>query len=103
MPEEPRYLAYLVRLWLTGHGEDVGCRAMLLDPHSNRQQGFPDLDSLFAYIRRAAQDGATSDREREAEKLEGSMPIVQWLIIVLLLAAVALILCEPVCRGHRTR
>lgn len=31
------------------------------------------------------------------------MPYVEWLIIGLLMAAVAISLCDPVCGGHRPR
>lgn len=103
MPNESRYLAYLVRFWLTGHDEHIACRAMLVDTHSDEKKGFSDLDSLFAYIRRAVQDGATIQRGEGIAIQEAYMPNIQWLIIVLLLAAVALILCEPVCRARRPR
>lgn len=98
MSNESRYLAYLVRLWVTPHGKSMTCRAMLVDPHSEEKRGFSDLEGLFTYIREAVRNETRTEIDGEETEQEVSMVQIQWLIIVLLLTAVALILCEPVCR-----
>ncbi len=51
MTEESReYFAYLLRLWkVSGPGPPVW-RASLEDPHTSARKGFPDLESLFAFL-----------------------------------------------------
>jgi len=60
---ETRYLAYLLRLWVTDHGDVLICRAVLLDPHSGEQRAFAGLESLFAFIREEAEKGT---RQKES-------------------------------------
>ncbi len=51
MTEEPReYFSYLLRLWkVNGTGPPIW-RASLEDPHTRVRQGFPDLESLCAFL-----------------------------------------------------
>lgn len=67
MIEETRYLAYLLRIWVTCHGETVACRAVLLDPHSGEQRGFSDLESLFTAIREAVEKGTQMEKDDRPE------------------------------------
>jgi len=52
-PQSPRlYLSYLLRLWSnSGVGERGIWRAALESPLTQEQQHFPDLESLFAFLR----------------------------------------------------
>ena len=64
MTEEPReYLAYMLRLWkVSGVGPPVW-RASLEDPHTRARKGFPDLESLFAFLEEQTV-GITTDKEQ---------------------------------------
>jgi len=52
MAKQPReYISYLLRLWkVNGAGPSVW-RASLEDPHTSARKGFPDLESLFAFLK----------------------------------------------------
>ena len=51
MIERSRYLAYLLRLWQVGSGQEATWRASLEDAHTGERQGFADLDDLFHFLR----------------------------------------------------
>jgi hypothetical protein len=51
---KPPYLAYLLRIWKTGHKEPGGWHALLEDPHTHQVTGFTSLEDLFYYLRRTA-------------------------------------------------
>ncbi len=67
--EQPRYLAYMLRLWQVGSGEEPIWRASLESPHTGERQGFAGLQALFAFLEeqtRSTDDpGATSDERKE--------------------------------------
>ena len=70
MTTEPRrYLAYMLRLWQVGGGEEPTWWASLESPHTGERRGFPSLDALFAFLEeqtRSTDDpGATSDERKE--------------------------------------
>ena len=67
MLEETRYMAYLLRLWVSSHGETLTCRAVLLDPHSGEQRGFADLESLFRTIKEAVEKETQTDKDGRRE------------------------------------
>lgn len=48
--QQPRYLAYLVRLWQVEDRGELAWRASLEDAHTGERRGFPDLASLFAFL-----------------------------------------------------
>jgi len=51
MPTEPRrYLAYMLRLWQMGSGEEPVWRASLESPHTGERRGFPSLEALVAFL-----------------------------------------------------
>ena len=52
-PRSPSlYLSYLLRLWShAGGGERGNWRASLESPMTHEQHHFPDLESLFAFLR----------------------------------------------------
>lgn len=47
--DRPRYLAYMLRLWM---GSEAGCtwRASLESPYTGERHAFRDLESLFAFL-----------------------------------------------------
>jgi len=47
---ENRYLAYMLRLWQVGHGEDAVWRASLEDPHTGELRAFASLGALVAFL-----------------------------------------------------
>ena len=48
--EKLEYLAYLLRLWRTGLGENVVWRASLQDPQSGQRIGFASLDEVVEFL-----------------------------------------------------
>ena len=51
MTTEPRrYLAYMLRLWQVGGGEEPTWWASLESPHTGERRGFPSLEALFAFL-----------------------------------------------------
>ena len=52
MSTEPgRYLAYMLRLWQVGGGDEPTWRALLESPHTGERRGFADLETLFEFLR----------------------------------------------------
>ena len=47
-----RYVAYLLRLWLSDNAGEPVWRGSLEDPHTGNRLGFADLPSLFEYLRK---------------------------------------------------
>ena len=47
----PRYISYLLRLWLAGDNGQPQWRAALTDPLSGEQKGFDSLEELFEFLR----------------------------------------------------
>ena len=60
--QEPRYLAYLLRLWQVRDNEEMIWRASLEDPHTGERRGFAALEMLFAFLREQAR---TETRQQE--------------------------------------
>lgn len=61
------YVAYLLRLWQVGEGENAWWRASLETPQTAERRGFASLDDLFEYL--LARTGAVSEpRARENKK-----------------------------------
>ena len=54
MPEQRRYLAYLLRLWQTSDGERLVWRASLESPSTHERQGFASLQDLFDFLQAQA-------------------------------------------------
>lgn len=48
------YMAYMLRMWESANGTQAIWRASLESPHTGERQVFPDLDTLFAYLRQQA-------------------------------------------------
>ena len=48
--ERPRYLAYMLRLWQVGSGEELAWRASLESPGTGERHGFPSLEALVAFL-----------------------------------------------------
>ena len=54
---EQDYLAYLLRLWRIGKGEDARWRASLQDPHTGQRMEFASLDDVVAFLKQRMGDG----------------------------------------------
>jgi hypothetical protein len=50
LTERSRYLAYLLRLWQVGSGQETTWRASLEDAHTGERQAFGGLDDLFRFL-----------------------------------------------------
>ena len=58
------YFSYLLRLWShAGRGESGNWRASLESPTTHEQQHFPDLESLFAFLRTMTERELAADQE----------------------------------------
>jgi hypothetical protein len=49
-PEQPGYLAYLLRLWQVNDEGKPVWRASLESPHTGERHGFANLELLFAFL-----------------------------------------------------
>jgi hypothetical protein len=49
--QQPRYLAYMLRLWEARTGGEQVWRASLESPHTGERQAFASLEELFALLR----------------------------------------------------
>ena len=58
---QPRYRAFLLRLWQERSGGQWIWRASLEDPHSNVRKGFADLERLYTYLREQTEEGANEE------------------------------------------
>jgi hypothetical protein len=61
--QEPRYLAYMLRLWQVRDNDEMMWRASLEDPHTGERRGFASLEMLVAFLREQtrADDSQTSE------------------------------------------
>jgi hypothetical protein len=48
--ERPRYLAYMLRLWQVGSGEELAWRASLESHRTGERRGFANLEALFEFL-----------------------------------------------------
>jgi hypothetical protein len=48
--ERRRYLAYMLRLWQVGSGEELAWRASLENPHTGERRGFASLETLVEFL-----------------------------------------------------
>jgi hypothetical protein len=51
------YMAYLLRLWRTGLGENAAWHASLQDARTGERMGFACLDDLVAYLKQRMGEG----------------------------------------------
>ena len=56
---QPRHLSYLLRVWTVDQNGTQIWRASLESPQTGERLGFPDLDTLFAFLRQ--QTSTTSE------------------------------------------
>jgi hypothetical protein len=63
--EQPRYIAYLLRLWQTRNDGRLVWLASVADPHSGARRGFGSVQELIAFLR--DQTDAHMDRTEDAE------------------------------------
>ena len=55
--KKQEYLAYLLRLWRTGKGENARWRASLQDPHTGQRMEFASLDDAVAFLKQRMGEG----------------------------------------------
>lgn len=53
--QEPRYLAYMLRLWQVRDKEKIIWRASLEDARTGERRGFASLESLFEFLKEQSQ------------------------------------------------
>jgi hypothetical protein len=49
--QEPRYLAFMLRLWQVRENGEFAWRASLEDAHTGERRGFSSLEMLIAFLR----------------------------------------------------
>ena len=64
--EACHYLAYMLRLWQVGNGEESTWRASLESPHTGERHGFASLEALFAFLGEQAGSKPTQPEEPPA-------------------------------------
>jgi hypothetical protein len=80
MSESPGYVSYLLRLWQTWQGGRPVWRASLQSTSTDEQRGFPDLESLVAFLRARVERpqggpaGPATDDRLHAMSLEAGQP-----------------------------
>ena len=65
--KQRRYVAYLLRLWLSDNAGEPAWRGSLEDPHSGNRLGFANLPSLFEFLREQTEipSGAPDGQEQQ--------------------------------------
>jgi len=58
--QQPRYLAYMLRLWEAHTGGEQVWRASLESPHTGERHGFANLQVLFAFLEEQTRGQAES-------------------------------------------
>lgn len=66
MTQPRRYLAYLLRLWLSDNAGQPVWRGSLEDPHSGSRIGFGDVQSLLTYLNQQTEIPPSVSDDREA-------------------------------------
>jgi hypothetical protein len=64
--QEPRYLAYMLRLWQVRDKDEIAWRASLEDAHTGERRGFGSLEMLVAFLQE--QTRADNDQHRVRAK-----------------------------------
>ena len=68
--EQPRYLAYMLRLWKIRSGTESVWRASLESPRSGERQGFASLEALFAFLEERTRGSDVQDTPGVQESKE---------------------------------
>ncbi len=66
--DQPRYLAYLLRLWNAGSDDAPVWHLSLENPHTGERQLFGNLDGLFAFLAEATRLPLLGNGEAEARQ-----------------------------------
>jgi hypothetical protein len=66
--ESHRYLAYMLRLWQVGKGQDLIWCASLESPHTGERRGFASLEALFKFLEEQTQAEETAAGAAEARR-----------------------------------
>jgi hypothetical protein len=64
---QPRYLAYMLRLWQVDGGAKAAWRASLESPHTGERHGFASLGALVAFLEEQTHSTKRPEKSREAE------------------------------------
>jgi hypothetical protein len=67
--DRPHHLSYLLRLWQAGRGQ-VNWQASLESPITGKRKGFPDLESVFDFIRVELQQAASQDKPLDEHRID---------------------------------
>jgi len=60
--DEPQdYVAYLVRLWKVGNGDETTWRVSVENPHTGERHGLASLEALFDFLREKVKDRSAED------------------------------------------
>ena len=71
--KQPRYLAYMLRLWRAGSGDELTWRASLESPHTGERRGFASLEALVAFLEEQTKSKPTQAEEPPAAPSLDSM------------------------------
>ena len=70
--ERPRYLAYMLRVWQVGSGNELTWRASLESPRTGERRGFPSLEALFEFLEEQTSRQIDSQEEATLDQRESS-------------------------------
>jgi hypothetical protein len=65
--EQPRYLAYMLRLWQVSSDGHPIWRTTLESPHTGERHGFANLELLFAFLE--TQTGGQLGRKEQLQQI----------------------------------
>ena len=68
----PIYKSYLLRLWKVTQSGEVVWRASLKSAVTEEQQGFPDIESLFAYLTDSVDESQATVKRDDGDASAGA-------------------------------
>jgi hypothetical protein len=72
--EDKTYYSYLLRMWRVLRGDELVWLASLDDPHTGKRRSFESLESLFAFLRRQAQEADRQAQSRAEQQCDQDHP-----------------------------
>ena len=68
------YRAYLIRIWETRRGGVAGYRAVAVDIATRERKDFPNLESLFTFLRTQGDDWCQNGLEDVSDRYDNELP-----------------------------
>ena len=67
--QEPRYLAYMLRLWQVRGNNEMVWRASLGSVQTGERRGFADLEALFAFLKQETNEQTQCEKQTRNSQL----------------------------------